>query len=534
MTGETGEMIVCSPAQVGEQDTKATIIQLARLNLVEYDNVRVEEAVKLGCRAVTLDKLVKQERSTTENDSVLLADSVPADQPVNGAALLDEITATVRRYIVLPNGAAETVALWTMHANCHDTAQISPILGVTSPTPECGKTSLLGLIAPMTPKALSASNISSSAVYRTIEKYQPTLLIDEADTFLKDNEQLRGVLNSGHNRAAAYVIRMVGEGSNMDTATFKTWAPKCIALIGRLPATLASRSIHIELRRMAPHETVEPLRMERLDLSDIRSKASRWARDNDLALRDAEPDMPDSLQGCAADNWRHLIAIADLAGGDWPERARAIAQTAAAKVSESTTSVMLLEDIKAVFAEVAENAVSSEVLVNHLAEMETRPWSEWKRGKPITQRQLANLLDGFKIKPGSVRIGDKTPKGYRISQFTDAFSRYLQHAPPHRHNPQKTAGNNMIQSATTKTDVADLKGPKPAGSLTCGGVADENPSPGNEGDHLFYIPPQFDRRPPLICESCGEPAIRDEQGISWLRDNGRVRHKRCVQNMGTA
>ena len=96
-----------------------------------------------------------------------------------------------------------------------------------------------------------------------MEKYKPTLLIDEADTFLHDNDELRGVLNSGHARAGAYVVRTVGD--THEPEVFRTWAPKAIALIGKLPATLASRAVHIELKRLAPGETVEPLRLHQLD-----------------------------------------------------------------------------------------------------------------------------------------------------------------------------------------------------------------------------------------------------------------------------
>ena len=127
------------------------------------------------------------------------------------------------------------------------------------------------------------------------------------------------MLNSGHFRRTAFVIRVGGD--NLEPARFTTWAPKVIALIGKLPPTLASRSIHIEMRRMAPGETAEPVRFERLDFTSVVAAAARWAQDHDLALRDAEPDIPSSLSNRRADNWRHLLAIADLAGGSWPTRA---------------------------------------------------------------------------------------------------------------------------------------------------------------------------------------------------------------------
>src|SRR5262249_4841654 len=112
------------------------------------------------------------------------------------------------------------------------------------------KSTVLTLIGALTPRALSASNITPAAVFRTVEKWHPTLIIDEADTFLKDNDDLRGILNCGHHRANAYVLRPTGD--NHEPKRFCTWAPKVVALIGKLPPTLASRAIHVRLKRISP------------------------------------------------------------------------------------------------------------------------------------------------------------------------------------------------------------------------------------------------------------------------------------------
>ena len=280
------------------------------------------------------------------------------------------------------------------------------------------------------------------------------------------------MLNSGHFRRAAYVIRVTGD--NLEPARFTTWAPKVIALIGKLPPTLASRSIHIEMRRMAPGETAEPVRLERLDFTSVVASAARWALDHDLALRDAEPDMPGSLMGRRADNWRHLVAIADLAGGSWPARARAAAETLTAQGSEQTTAILLLEDIKLVFGEIVEDRISSAALVEKLVDIETRPWGEWSRGKPITVRQLARLLAPFGIGPAKIRIGASTLQGYRLEAFEDNFARYGLIDPEHRNKPQKSAENRPIRSGTQIDPVPDENHLKPAVTMECSGVPDES------------------------------------------------------------
>ena len=236
---------------------------------------------------------------------------------------------------------------------------------------------------------------------------------------------MRGVLNSGHNRHAAWVIRTVGD--DHEPCRFGTWAPKAIALIGRLPATLGSRAIHIELRRFADGEHVKPLRGDRLGhLEPLRRKAWRWASDHADQLADADPTMPSTLRGRVADNWRHLIAIADVAGGEWPLRARQAAETLSAGRSEQSAGIMLLEDLRALFGERSADRLASADIVVALGNLEHRPWPEWKAGKPITARQLARLLEPFGVSPNSIRFGTGTIKGYLLSQFDEPFRRYLQ------------------------------------------------------------------------------------------------------------
>ena len=178
-----------------------------------------------------------------------------------------------------------------------------------------------------------------------VEKWRPTLIIDEADTFLAENEELRGILNSGHNRRNAFILRTVGD--DHEPKQFSTWAPKAIAKIGKMPPTFYSRSIRLELQRKTADEIVEPLRADRLEhLKPLVRMAARWAADNLDALKASDPEMPEALHGRAADNWRPLIAIADRAGGEWPKRLRMIATKAIAKSSDETRSIVLLADIE--------------------------------------------------------------------------------------------------------------------------------------------------------------------------------------------
>jgi hypothetical protein len=357
---------------------------------------------------------------------VIFDDPEPWPENIDGASLLDDAVSILRRFVVLPRHAAEAVALWILHAHALEAFSISPLLTINSPTKRAGKTLVLEVVSLLVPRRLFTSNISPSALFRVVDGFTPCLLIDEADTFLRDSDELRGILNASHRKASAYVVRCVGD--EHETAFFVTWCPKAVALIGKLPGTLEDRSILISMKRKAPKEDVEMFRADRaaLELPDFKRKALRWAADNVDALRKADPKTPSVLNDRAADNWRPLLAIADLAGMAWPDAARAAAEKLSGSVDEGENSaaIQLLADLKTIFEERGDRLPSS-MICEALADMENRPWPEWRRGKPITQRQLAKLLSSFDIAPLTIRTASGTPRGYLVGQFTDPFSRYL-------------------------------------------------------------------------------------------------------------
>ena len=144
-------------------------------------------------------------------------------------------------YVVLEDGATEGIALWAMHTHALDAFVISPRLAITSVVMRCGKTTLLDVLAKIVRRPLPTVNATAAAIFRVVDNLQPTILMDEADTFLAKNDELRGILNSGHRRNDAFVIRADG--------IYSTWAPAAVAMIGRLPGTLEDRSISVRLKR---------------------------------------------------------------------------------------------------------------------------------------------------------------------------------------------------------------------------------------------------------------------------------------------
>jgi putative DNA primase/helicase len=509
------EQVIGSP----ELDTMETVARLVAMPPIEYDRVREVEAKRLNVRVSTLDREVAmacrrghQSQSGDAGDEFLM-DPEPWPEPVDGADLLDRLTDLIASHLVLPKWAAEAIALWIMHAHAHDCFGISPILGVTSPTPECGKTTSLTLIGGLVPRALPASNITTAALFRAVEKWRPTLLIDEADTFLNNSDEMRGVLNSGHQRANAYVIRAVGD--DHEPTRFRTWSPKAIALIGKLPPTLASRAIHIELRRKTAGETVRPLRADRLDhLRPLCRQAARWAADNASRVSTIDPDMPATLSGRAADNSRPLIAIADVAGGYWPARARQAAEELGGSRGEQTASVMLLEDIQRIFADESIDRIPSQELTTKLARMEDRPWVEWRNDKPVTPRQVAKLLEQFKVRPETIRIGNGTVKGYMLKDFGDAFARYT--------SSQSVTPEQVNRINDLRSDQCVTRG---------GNVTDKNCQKSNDIKGCYVV---TDGMTPQVqkgqCADCGEGERLGDEMLeahtgackSWL-------HRSCAE-----
>jgi Protein of unknown function (DUF3631) len=402
------------------------IKRLAALSLPQYEHERKRASEKLNMRTLILDRLVGAERAQQKStDNALPHWHVePCPDPVDGAALLDAIRQVFRRYIFLPQGADIALALWVLHAWTMDAGEISPFMVLVSPTKRCGKTSVLILLQYLTPRSELASNITPSALFRYIEKVRPTLLIDEADSFVKDNEELRGILNSGHTKTAAYVIRTVEVAGDHKPRRFSTWAAKAIATIMKLADTLVDRAVTVPLQRKPPGARVERLRRRDNDeFAKLRSQAARWAADNFEHLADPDPQMPAELNDRAADNWRPLLAIADLAGGEWPQLARQAALTLSGESPEEAMGVMLLADCHLAFGD--DDVIRSVDLVTRLSADPERPWAEYNHGKPITPRQIARLLGAFGIISVNVRpeVGPQG-KGYRRLDFEEPWAAY--------------------------------------------------------------------------------------------------------------
>jgi putative DNA primase/helicase len=349
----------------------------------------------------------------------------PWPDPVDGAALLGELVSTVHRFIVCDHHIEIAAALWCVFTWLVDHVQVAPLLVITAPEKRCGKSQLLNLVGRLCRRPLIASNISPSAVFRVIQAQAPTLLIDEAETFMRENEALRGIINSGHTRQSAYVIRTVGD--EHEAQQFSTFGPKAIASIGKLPETVMDRAIVLSLRRKLSIEPVERLRHAEPELFDqLTCKLARFAVDAGPAIGRVQPALPDELNDRAQDNWEPLLAIADYVDEDWPDVARRAAlKLSGADQDAVSISTELLADIQRIFRFKKVNRLSTAELLQALVGDELRPWATYGHGKPMAARQLAKRLGEYGIKPQTIRVGDGTAKGFMLDKFTEVFARYL-------------------------------------------------------------------------------------------------------------
>lgn len=418
------------------------------------------------------------EDKASANDSIFV-EVEPWHDQVDGAQLLNDVTDILHRHVIADRQTLQAAALWCVFTWALEVVQVAPIANITAPEKRCGKTILLTAIGKLAYRPLQASDIATAALFRSIELWSPTLLIDEVDAFLRDNEEARGILNAGFTRDSAFVIRCVGD-DHMPTK-FNVWGAKALCGIGKIADTLSDRSVPLRMRRKKPGETAAHLRhSEPKQWDRLRSQIARFIDDNAMRIAVSRPKQIDGLNDRANDCWEPLLQVAEVAGGHWPQIARHAALFLHG-VQEASPSigVELLADIKSAFDDKHVSKFFSAQLLETLVQDEEAPWATWNRGKAMTPRQLSAKLADFGVKPGSIRIGTALKKGYSREQFADAFDRYLSSEPPVLSGtpaqPSNYAGCNDFSSGTLGMLVPDEKIPKASNHAVCAGVPDETP-----------------------------------------------------------
>lgn len=345
--------------------------------------------------------------------------------------VLDRAVAFIDRFVAFTSvHQLHALVLWVAHTHAISAAESTPRLALQSAEKQSGKTRALEVLELLVREPRQVVNMSEAALFRSVDASSPTILWDEVDAIFgpkaRDREDLRAMLNAGYRRGAR-VERIIGEGGKMQVKAFDVFCPVALAGIGQLPDTVQDRAIVIRLRRRRDDEPVEKLRRRRIEpeATELRRELADALGAVTGELADVDPVMPTGMPDRAEDVWEPLLAIADLAAGPWPTRARAAATflTLEDRDDRASIRVLLLSDIRTVLG--ADHKIASEALCRRLARLPESPWATWNKGKGLSQRNLAALLADHKIKPVQLWLAGDNVRGYRADAFADAFARYL-------------------------------------------------------------------------------------------------------------
>jgi hypothetical protein len=402
----------------------------------------VSDWLDLGHSRADLEKRAQEARAPDETGkieptrkarpgrgkSLLIAPPEPWPDRVDGVDLANDLADFFTKYALLPEGAADALSLWTLHTYCFDLWEYTPRLRIHAAYKRAGKSRTLELLKLTTSKAAQADSITSASMFRIVSEFTPTLLLDEADETVAGNPELQAMLNSGFQRGGG-AIRV--NPNTFELERFETFAPCAIAGIGKLKGTLEDRSIEIEMRRALRRERRPKLDAEaKAEGLRLARQAARWVADNRDALKAAKPDVR-HLDDRTDDKWTPLYAVADVLSDFWPLKVReASNKLTLADMDAAGVVEQLLTDIEDVFTEASSFSKATEMesadLVDKLKAMPGRLWAEdvpQENGpaRALTTNKLARLLWTVRIRPRL--IGIQRTKGYRLTDFEDAFER---------------------------------------------------------------------------------------------------------------
>ncbi len=443
-----------------------------------------------------------------ENEAVIFDVIAPHPQPVVIGELLTEIEGIIKRHVVLPEAAATALAVWVLHTYVYELRDTVAYVAIESPEKRCGKTTLLTVLGAMANKPLIASNVTVGALFRAIDTCRPTLLIDEADTFLAGNTTMRGVINSGNTWRTAYVLRMSrpsrsglqverqsgGSGSLLPhppasdygatcppasdygatcppasdygatcppspgfgaagghgsagtgLKRYSCWCPKVIAMIGRVPDTIADRSIVVSMARKLTTEIRAPL--AKLNTATIKAKCARFALDHGHAIGQCEKIHGEGLNDRAADTFDPLYVVARLAGTQWEEKLHAAALVLSPVAGSKSTAAELLLDIYSIFLSTEKEKIFTRQLTGYLRDEEFNVTSAALKDSAIDEQKIAQLLRPYGIKPSLCRVGSRVARGYLVADFTDAIARYVPEADLEARAQEVKRENKLFEEA---------------------------------------------------------------------------------------
>ncbi len=363
-----------------------------------------------------------------------LSEPEPWAEPVDGAELLDDLSAWFTRYVHLPPHAAVAIVLWAAATWYIAFTYFAPLLAILSATKQCGKTLMLDLLRYVVRLGhlTSGTGVTAPVIFRLNEAQHPTFLVDEAEKLMgrHADRELIGMLNIGYRRGAR-ALRCIEANGDYVVRDFDAFGFRALAAIGLLWDTIMDRAVVIRMDRKPTDVTLTRFsgRQVASEGNLLARRLCRWSRDHAAQYseqEDASP-RPTWLDDRACDNWSALFAVAALAGGPWPERAEAAAHALRPEShDEGDRGERLVHDVRDVFKGLGNpEAIASGDLVAKLNAIETSPWGEERRGDGLSTHGLAALLRRFQVRPSQERTSDGTKvRGYWLRDLLPLFQRY--------------------------------------------------------------------------------------------------------------
>ncbi len=356
------------------------------------------------------------------------------------AEILDRIVGFIRKYVILTPEQADALALWAAHTWAIEAAETTPYLRITSATKRCGKTRLAEVLSCLVREPVFTTCLTPAAMFRIIHQKAGavTLILDEVEGTFAGRElgaQLSALLNSGWRRGLRVPRVERLKSGEFVIREYLTFSPKILVGLGKLADTVEDRTMQISLQRKKPDERVHDFFWQRAteEAKPIREALADFFGNEDVIaqLRFTFPSMPCNISDRAREGWRLLVAIADLAGQAWGEKARKAMQALERTREDSSSSIRLLQAIRQIFMEKKAERLFIQEIAEGLAELAEPPvpeefwrWfyaSDWRR----IGIWLAKVLRPFGIQSSRFREGGESRRGYDINAFADAWARYL-------------------------------------------------------------------------------------------------------------
>ena len=398
--------------------------------LAELNDIKLHLALSEVTREFKLSKDKVLSLVHEHKQGGLVAEIEPYYEPVTHDEIYTALYSLVHEHMAIDEPLKVAFVLWVIFTYLTDISDFAPIAWITAPERQCGKSTLLGLFERVVNKPMAFNNITQAVLYRVMEQFKPTLLIDEIDTSLKDKNELLGIVNAGYSRHASNVPRMNQDKGGI-VEKFDVFGAKVFSGIGEMKGTFASRAIRFELRRKTNSDKVKRFNKRTLPhetTNELQRKVKRWAGDNRQAVQAVQTPLL-QINDRDFDNWEILLQIATVLGVY--DKALQACLIICNRKDEPSLNEMLLSDIRDIFNV---ERMSSTDLLEKLNFDSEKCWQTLNNGSPLTSHQLAKKLKGFGIVSKNMRINSIQVKGFDKADFVKTWAQYLP-PPPAEENP---------------------------------------------------------------------------------------------------